>query len=95
MTDTRRANAIERALAACRLAAAALDDQSLAEIDAPQRDLCIRQIGIMTRQLSTGSIPAIGRRASGMAQMAADQWDPMNPVTSAVIDAERKYLDIP
>jgi hypothetical protein len=96
MSGTNRAKAIDRALAACRLALELLDAETPTDdASSVQRDLCYRQIEAMSGQLLAGEIPDGAGRVTGMAHMAADQWDPWSPVTDAVISAEHEYLRIP
>jgi hypothetical protein len=88
---------IERALAACRHARDLLEGASapVNDTEAGQRRFCREQLEGMIAQLTSSKLPERARRLSGMAQMAADQWDPSTELTSAVIAAEREYLRIP
>jgi hypothetical protein len=97
MAEPRLTNAINRALAACRLARDLLDDAEAPtdEIEANQRQRCRDQLDAMERQLNSPQLPDSARRVTGMAYIAADQWDPRSALTNAVINAEHEYLRVP
>jgi len=97
MADPRLTKAIDRALAACRMARDLLDEAEppADEFEAKQRQRFYDQLDTMERHLVSGRLPDSARRVSGMAYIAADQWDPRSPLTNAVIAAEREYLRVP
>ena len=97
MAEPRLASSINRAIAACRLARDLLDEAKAPtdNIEANQRQHCIDQLDAMERQLRSGHLPESGRRVSGMAYIAANQWDPRSDLTNAVINAEHEYLRVP
>jgi len=97
MADPRLTKAIDRALVACRVARDLLDEAEAPadEIEANQRQRFLHQLDAMERQLGSGQLPDSARRVSGMAYIAADQWDPRSALTNAVIAAEREYLRVP
>jgi hypothetical protein len=97
VAEPKLTNAINRALAACRQARDLLDEAEAPtdEIEANQRQRCRDQLDAMETQLRSRHLPDSARRVSGMAYMAADQWDPRSALTNAVIKAEHEYLRVP
>lgn len=66
----------------------------LGSVERRQLELCERQLRVMLGQLHAAVPPAQDDRVQGMAQMAADQWDPVDNLTAKVVEAEQDYLAV-
>ncbi len=84
------------ALAACERAVQLIEEAEPAQDahEAGQRRMCVERLFAIAREIRAGDLPPMSHRRPFLAQMVADQWDPREEITSAVIAAEQAYLSL-